>query len=223
MRKGGKMNPWLRGMFKGARFFTLVELLVVIAVIALLASLLMPALKSARDRGYEIACKNQLRQCGLSCVYYADDNNGWMRTYDSRIGFGWWEVAEIKSTATVHRASCPSAPVAATNETYGIFLNTSLTNVNVRETIPVWVYYTRITAYAMPSTAHYLADSADSVGKQCSYYYPYNNGDANVCLRHERRANVWFMDAHVDGRDRTGLKAVGFSCARLPDGPVVTF
>jgi prepilin-type N-terminal cleavage/methylation domain-containing protein len=56
--------------------FTLVELLVVIAIIALLAALLMPALKGARDRAKQAACVNHLRQVGLAMTMYADENNG---------------------------------------------------------------------------------------------------------------------------------------------------
>ena len=57
------------------KFFTLVELLIVIVIIAILAGMLLPALNSAREKARTISCTNGLKQLGISFFGYANDNN----------------------------------------------------------------------------------------------------------------------------------------------------
>lgn len=61
--------------------FTLIELLIVIAIIAILASLLLPALAKAREKAQSIQCVSNQKTLSLAMLNYADSFDGWARIY----------------------------------------------------------------------------------------------------------------------------------------------
>ena len=78
------------GSDRGGHAFTLIELLVVVAIIAVLVSILLPAVASARERARTISCGSNLRQIGLATQQYLMDNSDWFPAG----GYRQWKPAD---------------------------------------------------------------------------------------------------------------------------------
>jgi prepilin-type N-terminal cleavage/methylation domain-containing protein len=74
--------------------FTLIELLVVIAIIALLMSILMPAMARVKKQAKAVVCQSNLKQWGFVLDFYTDDNNGYFMSGEESDHFEWMEPAK---------------------------------------------------------------------------------------------------------------------------------
>lgn len=202
---------------ENAKIFTLIEMLVVIAIIGILASLIMPSLDSALQTSRSIACTNNMRQCGITFSVYSDSNDGNILLYSSVSGLAHWSTALITDGLGENRNiflcndAAPSEFVD-TGMTYGIRIGT-WGNYNYAPDVASEAAFRNVTVasgeyrffrpsqYKSPSKAHIIADSVFTSDSPYNPLYKkgtqkYSLGN-NMQLRHVDMTNILWADNHV--------------------------
>jgi prepilin-type N-terminal cleavage/methylation domain-containing protein/prepilin-type processing-associated H-X9-DG protein len=194
--------------------FTLIELLVVVAIIAILASLLLPALANAKDRAQAIRCLNNLKQIGLATLIYAQEYQNLVQI-DAPLdpGVTWASILSTNQNLKPFDIFlCPTyAPRHFTNwvMTYGVRQDPLPEN-----TAGDFGELLQVDTISKPADYLHLADTT-SRGRQGigaeQYYFFRTDSEKEVHARHGQRANGWFIDGHVEACGRQRLEGLGIA------------
>ncbi|KKR04410.1 MAG: hypothetical protein UT30_C0008G0032 [Candidatus Uhrbacteria bacterium GW2011_GWF2_39_13] len=216
------------------RFFTLVELMIVITIILILAGLLLPALKNAKSMSQSILCKGNLKQIGIAMTGYVSDYNEklmWSGTpyVSAATGNGsirpWYELLGIFGPYSILDYGVRIASLATKNERYGKNMLCPNQNISDKTLFSYadyacnrWFFGVRtqtdtyknhsVEMMQKPSQVILVADNGyDSNYSVSMGWFSGNTAYDGYCIRsnHIKSANILFGDMHVNGMKREDI------------------
>jgi len=206
------------------RAFTLVELLVVLVIIGILASLLFPAFSRVRDQARGVACLSNLRQWGLALHLYAAGNrsllppegwanppliprtsthtNSWYVLLPREMGLPGYYAMAWRTNAGIHPGRslwiCPANPRRSTGTNLFHYCLNGLVDGSGTDDRPTLLW-----SVSKPSSLVYLFDTKNLPAVASGNSKPWNFVHTNL---HRRGAQFLFLDGHAAWFHHTGYR-----------------
>lgn len=188
--------------------FTMIELLCVVAVLMLLASMLFPALQKAKNAGRQIECANHLQQIGKAYNMYADDYNGYfcvfwtwptlLSPYLNQNWTGKYYVGPPQPGSKMDMFFCPSNCDSKANMTGSYVLNEIILGNYYSSACKFRIYQIK-----KPSNELILTEASTDSGTGYFNVSIWNSTqivqgvNCKIEWVHSKHANVLFVDGHV--------------------------